>query len=120
MPKGVKIVLVITVILFAAAVVAMFVFNRQADRKTVEIVQNGEVIYTLDLASEKDRSFNIDSPDGGYNTVTISGGTICISDADCPDKTCIKTGTLRYESVPIVCLPHKLVIKLVDEPKDGG
>lgn len=115
MPKGVKIVLVITVILFAAAVVAMFVFNRQAGRKTVEIVQNGEVIYTLDLASEKDRSFNIDSPDGGYNTVTISGGTICISDADCPDHTCIKTGVLRSETIPVVCLPHRLVIRFAEE-----
>ena len=115
MPKGVKIVLVITVILFAAAVVAMFVFNRQADRKIVEIVQNGEVIYTLDLASEKDRSFNIDSPDGGYNTVTISGGTICISDADCPDHTCIKTGVLRSETIPVVCLPHRLVIRFAEE-----
>lgn len=115
MPKGVKIVLVITVILFASAVVAMFVFNRQADRKIVEIVQNGEVIYTLDLASEKDRSFNIDSPDGGYNTVTISGGTICISDADCPDHTCIKTGVLRSETIPVVCLPHRLVIRFAEE-----
>jgi len=115
LPKGVKIVLVITVILFAAAVVAMFVFSRQADRKTVEIVQNGEVIYTLDLASEKDRSFNIDSPDGGYNTVTISGGTICISDADCPDHTCIKTGVLRSETIPVVCLPHRLVIRFAEE-----
>ena len=115
MPKGVKIVLVITVILFAAAVVAMFVFNRQADRKTVEIVQNGEVIYTLDLASEKDRSFNIDSPDGGYNTVTISVGTICISDADCPDHTCIKTGVLRSETIPVVCLHHRLVIRFAEE-----
>ena len=115
MPKGVKIVLVITVILFAAAVVAMFVFNRQADRKTVEIVQNGEVIYTLDLASEKDRSFNIESPDGGYNTVTISDGTICISDADCPDHTCIKTGVLRSETIPVVCLPHRLVIRFAEE-----
>ena len=107
--------LVISVILFAAAVVAMFVFNRQADRKTVEIVQNGEVIYTLDLASEKDRSFNIDSPDGGYNTVTISGGTICISDVDCPDHTCIKTGVLRSETIPVVCLPHRLVIRFAEE-----
>ena len=116
MPKGVKIVLVITVILFAAAVVAMFVFSRQADRKIVEIVQNGEVIYTLDLASEKDRSFNIESPDdGGYNTVTISGGTICISDADCPDHTCIKTGVLRSETIPVVCLPHRLVIRFAEE-----
>ncbi len=115
MPKGVKIVLVITVILFAAAVVAMFVFSRQAERKIVEIVQNGEVIYTLDLASEKDRSFNIESPDGGYNTVTISGGTICISDADCPDHTCIKTGVLRSETIPVVCLPHRLVIRFAEE-----
>ena len=115
MPKGVKIILAITVGLFAVAIILMIIFYRPANKKLVEVVQDGRVIYTIDLAKEDDRSFNINSADGGYNTVTISNGTICISDADCPDHTCIKTGVLRSENIPVVCLPHRLVIRFSEE-----
>ena len=70
---------------------------------------------------EQTQTIRIESPYGGYNIVEIGeGNTIRISEADCPDKTCIKTGTLKSEGVPIVCLPHKLVIKFTDAPQNGG
>ena len=67
---------------------------------------------TFGYPTTETRTFRITSPDGGWNEITIKDGSICISDADCPDKTCVKTGILRSESLPIVCLPHKLVIRL--------
>ena len=124
MTKGVKVCLAAAVTIFVAAAVAVVFLHRPAESTWVEITQDGKVLYTLDLSTFDDgttQTIRIDSPDGGYNIVEIGeGNTVRISEADCPDKTCIKTGTLRYESVPIVCLPHKLVIKLVAEPKGGG
>jgi hypothetical protein len=76
------------------------------------IVQDNTVLYTLDYPTEGTRTFRVDAPDGGWNEITIRDGSICISDADCPDHTCVKTGLLRSESLPVVCLPHKLVIRL--------
>ena len=81
----------------------------------VEIVQDNQVLYTLDLSSEDDRTFRIDYTDGGWNEIRIENGSICVSDADCPDKTCVKTGALRSETIPIVCLPHKLIIRFCDQ-----
>lgn len=37
---------------------------------------------------------------------------IFMSEADCPDHTCIKTGKLY--NYPIVCLPNKLVIEFAE------
>lgn len=76
------------------------------------IVQDNNVLYTLDYPTSETRTFRIESPDGGWNEITLRDGSICMSDADCPDQTCVKTGLLRSESLPIVCLPHKLVIRL--------
>lgn len=80
----------------------------------IEIVQDGKVLYTMAYPTAETRTFHIES-ENGWNEITIRDGSICISDADCPDQTCVKTGMLRSESLPIVCLPHKLVIRL-EEP----
>ncbi len=56
-------------------------------------------------------------PDGGSNVLEIVRedgeplGIRCIR-ADCPDKICIRTGIIRLETEPIVCLPHRLMVRL--------
>lgn len=113
MTKGVKICLAAAIILFVGAVIAALIVSRPADGSRVVITRDGEVLYELDLA--EDREIRIKYEDGGYNTVQISGGEISIIDADCPDKTCVKTGVLRSADIPIVCLPHHLVIRFKEE-----
>ena len=115
MTKGVKICLAVVIILFAVSAVLSIIILRPTDKTMVEIVQDNHVLYTLDLSSEKDRSFSIEYPDGGWNEITIKDGQISVTDADCPDKTCVKTGVLRSETIPIVCLPHKLIIRFCGE-----
>lgn len=115
MTKGVKICLAIVIVLFVGAVIAAVIVSRPSDSTKIVIVQNDEVIYSIDLSQEDDRTFRIDAPGGGWNEITIKDGRISITDADCPDKTCVHTGELRTENIPIVCLPHKLVIRFDDE-----
>ncbi len=115
MDKGVKIIGVTVVLLLIASVIAIFLNLRKSDNTYVVILQDNEVIYSFNLSDEKDRTFRIECPNGGWNDVKIEDGKICIIDADCPDKTCVHTGVLRYQGVPIVCLPHKLVIRFSDK-----
>lgn len=112
------------IVIFIAAAVASVVIMRPSDRgdhekKTdenyIEIARDSEIIYRIDLNSEPDRTFRIEYPGGGWNDVTIENSQIFISDADCPDKTCVNMGKLRSEYAPIVCLPHKLVIRFSEQ-----
>ena len=123
MTKGVKICLAAAAVIFVSALAAMLWLRLPSDSTWVEITQDGKVLYTIDLAEyddEQTQTIRIDSPDGGYNIIEIGeGNTIRISEADCPDKTCVKTGVLS-DGVPIVCLPHRLIIKFTDEPENGG
>lgn len=48
----------------------------------------------------------------GSNTVTVSGGFVSVTDADCPDKYCVSHVKISKEGETIVCLPHRLVIKI--------
>ena len=38
-----------------------------------------------------------------------------VSEAECPDKTCVRTGWLSSSAMPIVCLPNHLIIEFEDE-----
>ena len=115
MTKGVKILIIIVAALFIGSVIWVILSYRTSDSTYVEIVQNNKVLYTLDLSKENDRTFRIESNDGGWNEIKIENGKISISDADCPDHTCVKTGVLRSEAMPIVCLPHKRVIRFAEK-----
>ncbi len=51
--------------------------------------------------------------DGGHtNTLVIENGRASIVSADCPDKLCVKQRSISKAGETIICLPHKLVVKI--------
>ncbi len=114
MTKGVKISLAAVILVFSGSVAAAasVILNKPESAK-IEIVQDNRLLYTLDV--EKDAGkYRISDENGGYNVVEIYGGEVFISEADCPDQTCVKMGKLD-SGLPIVCLPHKLVVRFAEE-----
>lgn len=97
----------------AAAGIAVFLLMSGAERNNpiAEIYRNGELIRTVPLSENAE--FTIESEDGGFNVVTVEDGKICVSSADCPDKVCVRQGKISG-TVPIVCLPHRLEIRVVN------
>lgn len=79
----------------------------------VNIVQEGTVLYTFDLAKAEDQILEIEF-DGRINTVQIENGRIRMLEAECPDKTCVHMGWLSSGAMPIVCLPNHLSIEFAD------
>ncbi len=73
-----------------------------------EILSDGKLIRTADLRI--DQQFQIPAPNGGHNTVTVSGGKIAVTEASCPDHYCMQRGYCSSGS-QIVCLPNRLVIR---------
>lgn len=88
--------------------------------RTVEVVQDNRVLYTFPYPTIEEKTIRIASPDGtSWNEISLHDGTICMSDAGCPDLTCVHTGDLQYENLPIVCLPNKLVIRFAGGEGDA-
>ena len=82
------------------------------DAVYAQISSGGKVIRTVDLRVEQ--QFTVTGETGGSNTVTVRGGRIAVTEADCPDHYCMDRGFCRGGS-PIVCLPNRLVISFVGE-----
>ena len=105
-------IIVLGVILLMSIATAFLLRRGSANQAYVYL--DGEMIESLDLSLVAEPySFTVECEDG-INVITVENGRICISDADCPDGSCIRQGWISGGATPIVCLPHKLVIELVN------
>lgn len=112
-PKRRRIALLWGIVGIVAAVSAVLtlLLSRESAETVVEIESGGEVLYTLDLRETPDTRLNIPASNGSYNIVCVEDGEIFVSEAGCPDKTCVRMGPLRADAMPIVCLPNRLVVR---------
>lgn len=109
-----KLVVVIVMLMFAVSLLACLLLLRPANTSLVEIVQDGVVLYRLNLSECEDQEICL-TYDGRENTILICEGEIWVEEADCPDHTCIQMGRLKSKALPIVCLPNRLVIQFADD-----
>lgn len=111
-------VLVVAGVLVLSLAAAVLVYTSSPGGTVAEIVQDGKVIRTIDLERTEEESFVIQG-ENGTNTVQVEPGRIRVQAADCPDQVCVHQGWISDGTVPIVCLPNKLVIRIVGGEKDG-
>ena len=107
-----KWIAIIGLILLLSAGAAMFLAFRTAPGTVANVYQDGQCIYSVDLSAVEEPYTLPVTCDDGTNTIAIEPGRICIQEADCPDQVCVRDGWLTDSAAPIVCLPHKLVIRL--------
>ncbi|MCI8465769.1 MAG: NusG domain II-containing protein [Lachnospiraceae bacterium] len=59
------------------------------------------------------------SSPGGTNRLVIENGTAKITEADCPDRLCVNQKAVRYQGESIICLPHKMTIRIEGGGESG-
>ncbi len=101
--------------LLAVAAVLFLVLGRwSAQGRTVEVQVDGKTIATLPL--DIDTTYIIDGVDGGHNTLVIADGKATVTEATCPDGVCVRHRAIDRAGQSIICLPNKVVVKVVGEP----
>lgn len=99
----------------AACLVFIFLTGGKSGENSAEIYEDGKLVKTIaDLDPEKEYSFEIKTKNG-TNTVSVGGGSICVSSADCSNQTCVHAGKISLAGQTVICAPHKLVIRVVGE-----
>ena len=96
-------VIVLVLALLAAVLCMIFL---PAKGRSAEIYVDGTRVATVRLDHAKRISI------GGL-TVVVEDGSIHVEDADCPDKICEKTGKISKAGETIICLPNKVIIKIL-------
>ena len=115
-----KTVAVISTILATLCIggIALFILMKNIPIKepAVNVYINGEIYRTEPLSA--DCEFTV-STELGSNTIRIHDETVSVIYADCPDKVCVHSGSISGGSVPIICLPHRLEIRIVSAEDDS-
>jgi hypothetical protein len=99
---------------------ALWLSTRSAPGMVANIYVDGECIHCVDLSQVTETETYTVEDDLGVNVIQIEPGRIRVLEADCPDQVCVDAGWLTDSAAPIVCLPHRLVIRLEGAGAEGG
>lgn len=78
----------------------------------VEVILDNRVEKVISLNEEGDYELE----DGDHsNIITIKNREVYMKSSDCPDQVCVKQGKIKKQGESIICLPHKLVIRIASE-----
>ena len=93
--KDFIIIFIIFVVIIGALLFNHFYFSQKAVYRTVPL----EIDQTIKISDK--------------NMIVINHGSVHMKDATCPDKLCIKQGTISKNGEQIICLPNQVVIAIV-------
>lgn len=84
----------------------------------VTVTVNGNVYGTYALA--KDQTIQIKNTQGIVtNTLCIKDKKADMTEADCPDKLCVKQKAISADNETIVCLPNRVVVSVTGSKEEG-
>ncbi len=106
MKKG-DIILISAILVLAAAV--LLLSGRSADGARLVVTVDGELFGSYSLG--EDREIRI----GSSNICVIRDGEVSMSEADCPDRVCVRSKPIRREGETIVCLPNRVILSITGE-----
>ena len=102
---GARIIIVALVMLLAMQL------TRGEEGNQIQITLDGKIYGTYALS--KDQTIEVKNGDF-YNKVRIEDGKAYMKEANCPDGYCEEQGKISGHTQTIVCLPHKLVVEVLD------
>ena len=114
---------ILVIAVFMAAALLFFVIPRLLPGRTqtagsVEILQDGELTGSYPLS--EDRIVTVTgAKQEGYNLILISAGSAKVTDADCPDQLCMNQRSISRDGESIICLPHRLVVRIQSQKESG-
>lgn len=119
-----RMVFAICAAIFLLGLTGSFYLLQRSSTDIVEILQDGTTLYRIDLSKQCHAQRIEIACDSGTNVIHIGADGVYMESASCADQSCVKMGTLRSTALPIVCLPHRLIVQYSnsnsDEEIDGA
>lgn len=111
--------LIVAIIIISLLLIGWIIYNKNQANSLYGIIEvNGEVQEEINLL-EIEKPFTIKVENGeDYNIVQVEQGGIRIIEATCPDKDCIKVGTLDAPGEVSACLPNKVTVRVIGTNND--
>lgn len=109
-------ILLATGILLLAAICFLIFSFSMKEGKYALVTVDGEQVYKNSLNEDEETVIlGANSSSGEQNVLVIKDGKAFVKSANCPDKICVSHRKISKTGETIVCLPHKVVVSVVEE-----
>ena len=102
-----KWILLFSVLAIVCIVLTLVFFCGGETNEQALVYSDGELVLSLDL--HVDGTFRVDCPNG-WNEILVEDGKVSVSAASCVSQDCVRHPPADH-GAPIVCLPHRMVIR---------
>lgn len=110
--------IIIAVVAVVAGSLLFFLYGVNSNSGSyIQVEVDGQVVETFDL--KEDLTYEIESGSGGTNTLEIKDGKAKVTQANCPDGICTNHKEINRNGESIICLPHKVVVTVVNEKESS-
>lgn len=100
-------ILLFVVMALLCAGLSLWLFAPGQEAAMVQVYSEGKLLHTLPLSVDQEVTV---TSSRGTNVVTVKGGKVAVTEADCPDHYCMDRGFCGG-GAQIVCLPNRLVLQ---------
>ena len=115
-------IIIITAVLLLSLIILTLTLTTRQTGERVTVTIDGELVgeYSLLInATYELRGANPETDGEVTNLLVIENGVAYLSYANCPDRTCVNTGKIKYQGQSIICLPNRIAVTVVGK-SDGG
>lgn len=106
--RDIILIAIIAIVIGQLIIINKFVNSEKADK--VLVYFNNKLYQECSINDTKTISIKSGGVD---NVISIHDKGVEMTHANCPDKVCVKTGFINKSGQSIVCIPHKINIKIV-------
>lgn len=108
-------IVLIAAVLAAAAAVYFGTGIFSGDKPYAVISCGGETVAEISLDRLGDYSF----PETGGMIFTVGNSGISVSESGCPDKICMRTGSISRAGEAIICVPNRTAVTVKNSPDEN-
>ena len=112
------IILIAAALALAGVLYAVSQISLGGEASALVVTVDGQERLRRPLAVED--SYEIRQQDGSVNIIAVEDGAVYMKEANCRDGLCIRQGRMKNAAKTIVCLPHKLVVRITGDAIDTG
>ena len=99
---------IIIVLIIILALACLFIPKLAGTGGYAVLKCGDEVVARLELSKSGDYTF----PEFGGMVFTVADGAISVTESNCGDHTCMRTGAISRSGEVIVCVPNKAAVTI--------
>ncbi|MBN1525215.1 MAG: NusG domain II-containing protein [Spirochaetales bacterium] len=107
--------MVIAGVLIFIGTLAFFIYGKQGGRLQLYIRSADKEQF---VSLEKEQTISLRGP-AGETVIHVHDGMAEVVSSDCPEKICVRSGTIKEENNWIACLPNHVLIRIKGTTNDG-